>query len=349
MREDIREVLQYVPLFAGRTFVVVFDEDLLPEPAVAETLLDLIALQRIGVRLVVVLVGGDIADLADWAVEMEFKAEVAKPLLGDPTCVEVCRGLLKRGQAALVSGMNGKVLGPEVGALAVGVCAAKLMVLVSEKASLPEGRTIPAMAVEEVTGNGLLGQAARICRSGVPRVHLLDGRMHGVLTAEIFSPEGVGTMVHADSYRAVRGMSEEDIPELLAMMGRSVRAAHLVPRSYEQVEERLGDFLLMTLDDSVIGCVAVHHYEGGQVGEVACLYVKLNHEGRGYGKELVEAAERKARKEGLHSVFALTNRAGALFSALGYVRDEKERLPAVRREQLEASGRGSEIWWKDLA
>ncbi len=57
MKGDVREVLQYVPLFAGKTFVIVFDEGLLPESAVAETLLDLIALQRIGVKLVVVVVG----------------------------------------------------------------------------------------------------------------------------------------------------------------------------------------------------------------------------------------------------------------------------------------------------
>ena len=62
MTGDLREVLQYVPLFAGKVFVVVFDEGLLPEAAVAETLLDLIALQRIGVQLVVVVVGGDLAD-----------------------------------------------------------------------------------------------------------------------------------------------------------------------------------------------------------------------------------------------------------------------------------------------
>ena len=56
---DVRGVLQYVPLFRGRTFVVLFDEGLLPEPAVAETLLDLKALQEIGVRLVIGVLGED--------------------------------------------------------------------------------------------------------------------------------------------------------------------------------------------------------------------------------------------------------------------------------------------------
>ena len=49
---DVRGVLQYVPLFRGRRFVVIFDEGL-PEPAVAEALLDLKALQEVGVNLVI--------------------------------------------------------------------------------------------------------------------------------------------------------------------------------------------------------------------------------------------------------------------------------------------------------
>ena len=70
---DVRAVLQYVPLFRGRTFVVLFDEGLLPEPAVAETLLDLHALQTIWVQLVIGVLGGDVDELANWATELEIK------------------------------------------------------------------------------------------------------------------------------------------------------------------------------------------------------------------------------------------------------------------------------------
>ena len=61
---DVRGVLQYVPQFRGRVFAVLFDEGLLPEPAVAETLLDLKALQEIGVQLVIGVLGGELDDLA---------------------------------------------------------------------------------------------------------------------------------------------------------------------------------------------------------------------------------------------------------------------------------------------
>jgi amino-acid N-acetyltransferase len=92
----------------------------------------------------------------------------------------------------------------------------------------------------------------------VPRVHVLNGRRQGVLVDELFSNEGVGTMVHADSYRMIRPLREEDIPELLGMIGRSVRRTKLVERTYEDIQSRIGDFHVMTIDDNVVGCVALH-------------------------------------------------------------------------------------------
>ncbi|MBK1834064.1 GNAT family N-acetyltransferase [Roseibacillus ishigakijimensis] len=346
MTGDIREVLQYVPLFAGRTFVIVFDEGLLPESAVAETLLDLIALQRIGVHLVVVVVGGDLGDLVDWAVESEFKAEPVSRILGEEGCWQECRSLLQRGQAAMVDGRGSRVLATRVGQLAKDLAAAKLMVLLNEYPGFGDRPSIAEGSIVAGEEHELLVMAAEICRLGVPRVHLLNGHLQGVLTAEIFSNEGVGTMVHADAYRAVRPLREEDIPELLAMMGRSVRASHLVPRTYEQVASRLHDFSLLTVDDNVVGCVAVHSYPGHELGELACLYVKESHEGRNYGGDLVKVAEGQGRAAGLKGLFALTNRAAKFFAARGYSRHEMDLLPEVRRKQLEESGRNSEVWAK---
>ncbi|GHC47973.1 GNAT family N-acetyltransferase [Roseibacillus persicicus] len=346
MRSDVREVLQYVPLFAGKTFVVVFDEGLLPESAVAETLLDLISLQRIGVHLVVIVVGGDLSDLVNWAVESEFRAEPVGRILGEEGCSDECRALLKRGQAAMVDGRGSRVLATGVGQLAKDLSAAKLMVLLNEFPNIGKRPSVAEASIRPGEEHELLVMAAEICRTGVPRIHLLDGHLQGALTAEIFSNEGVGTMVHADSYREIRPLREEDIPELLAMMGRSVRASHLVPRTYEQVVSRLGDFLLLTVDDNVVGCVAVHGYPQHEMGELACLYVKESHEGRAYGAQLVEAAEQKGKDAGMNGLFALTNRAAKFFAARGYEKKEMNLLPDSRRQQLEASGRGSEVWAK---
>ena len=47
-QSDVREVLQYIPQFRGKIFLVLIEAGLLPEPAVAETLLDLAVLEDLG-------------------------------------------------------------------------------------------------------------------------------------------------------------------------------------------------------------------------------------------------------------------------------------------------------------
>ena len=108
------------------------------------------------------------------------------------------------------------------------------------------------------------------------------------------------------------------------------------------------DDLGFDLDDNVVGCVALHEYDG-RLGEVACLYVKQSHEKLGYGRILVEAAEAKARDRQLERVFALTNRAAAFFTGhLGYVEAGGDLIPPERLARLEASGRGSVVVVKEL-
>ena len=354
---DVRAVLQYVPQFRGKVFVVLIEAGLLPEPAVAETLLDLAALEDLGVRLVLGVLGGDLSDLYDWTLECEIHAARLSKPLGAPGSVEEAKAIHGRGQTVVADASSRDPLDAGVVDFTLGMGASKLITLL-EETILIDGEPVPAVRAADalelaekpgVTGGGLLRAAAEACRRGVPRVHVLNGRRQGVLVDELFSNEGVGTMVHADAYQEIRPLREEDIPELLGMIGRSVRRTKLVPRNYEDIEAKLADYHVMTIDDNVVGCVALHEYPDERMAEVACLYVKLAHESRGYGADLVRHAEGVARKMGVPEVFALTTRAAAFFrERMGYEERSKEVLPATRRAQLEASGRDSAVFAKKL-
>lgn len=354
---DVREVLQYIPQFKGKVFFVLIDAGLLPEPAVAETLLDLGVLEDLGVKLVLGVLGGDLKDLFDWTLECEIcAARVSGPIAG-PEAVKETLAILARGQSAVVDASNTGPLDSTVVEFARQIGVSKIIALL-EEAILIDGK--PAHAIRaadaealsvgpEVTGAELLRAAARACQSGIPRVHVLNGRRHGVLVDELFSNEGVGTMVHADSYRMIRSLREEDIPELLGMIGRSVRRTKLVERTYEDIQSRIDDFYVMTIDDHVVGCVALHPYAEEDCAEVACLYVKQAHEDRGYGIDLVKHAEEVARKIPVTRVFALSNRAAGFFTdKLGYEPAAVDVLPKKRREQYEASGRDSLVFSRFL-
>ncbi len=344
MQNDLRAALHYVPRFRGKTFVLGIDVERMPEMAVAEATLDLAALQEVGLRLVLVSLGNRQEVVEDWLVDGEIRWEHAEAG-ASPTKV---REILERGQMVVVDGADWDPLGSEMVDFCLGLGAAKLIVFLPEAAGGEE--VIHGMSREvALRQGGLLARAAEVCGAGVPRVHLLDERRQGVLMDELFSNEGVGVMIHADDYRRVRPLAEEDIPELLAMIGRSMRQSHLVPRNYEEIANARGDFLVLTVDDHVVGCVALHPYPEEAIGEVGCLYVKQSHEHLGYGQELVRAAEQKARALGFERVFALTNRARQYFQkSLGYELASVDDIPLSRRKKLEASGRGSEVLSRPL-
>lgn len=340
---DVRGLLQYVPQFRGKVFVIVIDT---PVSVLAETMLDLVALQDIGVRLVMGSMVHSTDDLLDRAAEVELKfAQSAVEPASDPE--ETLTGL-NRGQAVVLDLAGRNAFSMELASFARALGAVKLVLLQTAGETLPLGAIRAAEVNQE--HSDILQSAASVCDAGIPRVHVLDGSNPAALLSELFSNEGVGAMVYADSYRVVRPLREEDIVELLGMIGRSVRKSRLVPRDYADIERRLDEYSVMEIDGNVVGNVALHRYDDcANMGEIACLYVKQDHEGLGYGIELVHHAEQQARDLGLESVFALTNRAAGFFQTqLGYSEASPDEIPASRRDQLLASGRDSRVFRKVL-
>lgn len=326
---------------------MVIDAGRMTDLALAEALLDLTSLQQVGVRLIVISVGSGEAEISQRLIDGELKWG-ASPL----DDFEKILDILDRGQLALIEAPGEAPLGARVVDLAITVSAAKLIILLADQIS-EEGVSLHAISREQAADwkgqwRELFTTAAEACGSGIPRVHLLDENRQGVLMDELFSNEGVGVMIHSDDYLSIRPISAEDIPELLAMIGRSIRDAHLVPRSYEEIENSLDDFLVLTIDDNVVGCIALHAYSDG-CGEIACLYVKQNHGTEGYGKLLVKAAEKRATEKGLSWVFALSTRAVDYFiQQLDYEPMILSEIPRSRQAKLRESKRESLVLRKTI-
>jgi amino-acid N-acetyltransferase len=196
-----------------------------------------------------------------------------------------------------------------------------------------------------------LRHAALACQEGVPRVHIVNGAQDEALLAELFSNEGVGTMIHADDYQQVRKARAADVPALLSMMQQSMDDAALVPRTREQVQAKIKDFFVLELDGNAIGSVAVHDFEEGGVkmAEIACLFVRRSHKNKGHGQKLVAFAEETARQRGCARIFALSTQAFRFFEEkLGYEVAEVSELPKTRREKYEKTGRNSKVLIKSL-
>lgn len=356
---NIRSVLQYVPSFRGKLFFVHISEAVLHSSELVDALLDLDVLQEIGVRLVIVAEGQSAQQLYDFSVTYEMRsAVVAEVMTEGRTPFDRLQKILDRGQIPVIaSGRTNSPFPEEVVQSAITLKASKYIALLdSLQVPARNGEPIHAILSSEVertdgeiSGRELLQAAAALCDRGIPRVHLLDGLRRGVLVDELFSEEGVGTMVHADMYREIRPLREDDIPELLSMIGISVQSAHLIERTYEEVAQKLSEYHVLTLDETIVGSVAVHLYPEQKAAEVACLYIKHRHEGLGYGRALVAFAEDIAREAGMTSIFAISR------SAVEFFRDRmhfdewpRELLPPARLAHLEKSRRDSGVFGHSL-
>jgi amino-acid N-acetyltransferase len=127
--------------------------------------------------------------------------------------------------------------------------------------------------------------------------------------------------------------------------------AALVPRTREQVQQKIRDFFVLEMDGNPIGSVAVHDYveSGTKIAEIACLFVKRSHKNKGHGQKLVTYAEDTARKRGCARICALSTQAFRFFEEkLGYQESDVSSLPKSRREKHDQSGRNSKVLTKNL-
>jgi len=221
-----------------------------------------------------------------------------------------------------------------------------------QKLSVTEAEALVAETrADELLGKRLrsvLRFAARACAAGVPRVHLLDGLQDEALLGEVFSNEGLGTMVFSDAYDEVRPACEEDVPAMVSMIRQSVKDEELLLRNRQDILERIEDYFVLEVDGNPVGTIAVHPFPDDSAAELACLFIRRDHENLGYGRRLVGFAEKVARERGAGRLLALSTQAGAYFRDLGFEEAAVEALPAARRETYLASGRNSLVLEKKL-
>ena len=191
--------------------------------------------------------------------------------------------------------------------------------------------------------------ASRACRGGIPRAHLLDGRVNEALLTEIFSHEGSGTMIHSNEYQQIRRIFKKDVRAVMSLISQSVEDEEIAKRTRADIVSRIEDYWILEVDKAPIGCVAIHTEQGGKLAEMACLYVSKGHENKGFGRNLMAFAENLAREKGAERIYALSTRAmNYLQQKGGYCETSPDILPADRRTRYEGSGRNSKILVKEL-
>ncbi len=194
-----------------------------------------------------------------------------------------------------------------------------------------------------------LTNAVRALRNGVPRVHIIDGRVEEGLLGEVFSNEGIGTLVHLNQYHAIRQAKKKDARSIYALIRAGVENDELLPRTLAEIERQIGDYYVFDVDGTVAGCVALHPFPDQNKAEMACICVSTKFENQGIGARLMHFVEEHARTVGVRDLFCLSTQAINYFVQKGGFRlGSPDDLPFSRKQRYDISGRKSKVLTKQL-
>ena len=192
-----------------------------------------------------------------------------------------------------------------------------------------------------------LRSAVRVCSSGVRRVHVVSRLIDGALLQELFTRDGVGTLISTDLYEGTRPANIEDVAGILDLISPLEQEGILVRRSRERLEMEINHFIVLERDGMIIGCAAYYPYAEAKTAELACMAVHPIYQGTGRGDTLLHYVEQKAKQNAIEQLFVLSTRSMHWFLERGFEQGDIDDLP-MQRQSLYNFQRKSKVFFKTL-
>ena len=192
-----------------------------------------------------------------------------------------------------------------------------------------------------------LRHASLAVKRGVARAHLVPYTLDGSVLLEIFTHDGVGTMVVEDTLDDLRPANVDDVGAIVQLIEPLEADGTLVPRGRAVVERDVEKFTVLEHDGVIYGCVSLMPYLEEHMAEMACLIVHPEWQGSGEGDMLLRHAETRARAMGAKRLFVLTTRTSHWFVKRGFVQGGISDLPKERQAHYNRS-RNSLVFIKRL-
>ncbi len=421
---DLRGILQYIPQFREKTFIIEVDGAIVTDENFGNILLDVAVLRSLNIRVVLVhgaaaqikslgeernvkpsnLDGAGVTDadtlklaltaanrltheILEGLAANDLRAACPNAIIAHPMGIiqgvdqqftgkvervdtELLQTLLNQGIIPVVPPLgfdgDGKTYRVNSDGVAVAVAealkATKLIFITPQDGLMYNNQLIRQMLVAELqkllqqNAAGFLPEvfskaqhAVAACTSGVQRVHIINGRVDEGLLAEVFSNEGIGTLIYANEYQQIRAAKKKDVRAIQLLTKKAVESDELVKRTRLMIEKTLGDYYIFEIDKNPVACVALHVYPEQSKGELACLYVNPSHENQGIGRKLIQFIETKAKEMNLNELITLSTQAFTYFQSKGgFTEGTPDDLPPARREKYDHSGRNSKVLLKKL-
>ncbi len=339
---DLRGILQYVPQFREKTFILAVDGVIVTDENFANILLDVAVLRSLNIRVVLVhgaavqikalaekqgvqasnLDGTGVTDAPTLQLAMDaanrltheileglsandLRAACTNAIIAHPLGIiqgvdhlltgkvervdtEFLQTLLNQGIVPVIPPLgfdgDGKTYRVNSDGVALAVAealkATKLIFITAQDGlavqrsthspdaggGLAEARTVCEAADLARKCFPRPSYAAAACAAGVQRVHIINGREDEGLLAEVFSNEGIGTLIYANEYEQIRPAKKKDIRAIQMLTKKAVEAEELVRRTRADIEKNLADYYIFEIDKNPVACVALHVYPRGTKG-----------------------------------------------------------------------------------
>ncbi len=124
---------------------------------------------------------------------------------------------------------------------------------------------------------------------------------------------------------SIRPATLADATGIAALVNLGEREGQLLPRSLGSIRVSIGDWIVATEGERVVGCGSLVEM-GPTLSEIRSLAVAPEYRQHGIGAKIVQALVEQARERQVPAVFALT-RAVLFFEKLGFRISEKENFP----------------------
>lgn len=192
-----------------------------------------------------------------------------------------------------------------------------------------------------------LGFAIRALKGGVDRVHILNYALDGGILTELFTHDGMGTMLSTEDMEALREATVDDVAALVKLLEPFEAEGILVKRPREKIEREISHFTVLEHDGFIYGCAALYPYPEAEIGEMAAVAVHPDYQGAGDGDRLLRRIEQRAVEAGLKRIFVLTTRTAHWFIKHGFEEASVESLP-IEKQRMYNWHRRSKIFIKTL-
>ncbi len=284
--QSIRDTIKYARRFHGSRFVVRLDDKVAVEALERGVYGEIDDIRQAGIEVIVAHSVPEICRIERTSGGFTFNTGKNK---GHPVY----------GPGIMVYCKEGSVGDNDAADIALEQKAQKLIFVTRSRGVFhPPDRLLQQLSVAEtrellakpgaVNGSmrAKLEASIRACSHGVERAHII-GNDEGNLLAEIFTCDGVGTMIYTESYLQIRLAENDELNDIMEILRATISKS-----CFDQVAvtKALGDFWVFSVDGDIHGCMQLIDHPDSKMFEVDCLAVTSRFENQDVYEQLLKHA-----------------------------------------------------------